>query len=339
VRVSPTLLVDEADTFMAHRDDLRNVLNSGYTRSGARVIRCAERTFEPQVFLTWCPKAVALIGRLPDTLESRSIVVKMKRRASHEDVERLRLDRPEPFRRLNRQLARWTADHFEALRAADPSMPLELGDRQADNWRPLLAIADLLGADWGAHARVVALRHSTEVRIEQSRAEQLLADVGSFIHEYPKRIATTDLLRRLADLEDRPWGDWQDGTSAQARALAGLLRGFDIAPHLVRLGKATFRGYESAHFLDAISRYTPTHPLQPLQVNGGTAEPVPPHRSPDRTVTGEAGPSLPAIAGRVTDATDVTASPGDGPVPVGQGEDAGRDPLDMDGASSRGSDA
>ena len=49
---------------------------------------------------------------------------------------------------LRRRAARWVADHLPALQAADPAVPDELDDRQADNWRPLLAIADEAGGEW-----------------------------------------------------------------------------------------------------------------------------------------------------------------------------------------------
>ncbi len=90
----PTLCIDEADSFLRLREDMRNLLNAGHSRAGAWVVRCAERTHEPQRFSTWAPKVVALIGRLHDTLESRSIIVQMRRRARHETVESMRLDRP-----------------------------------------------------------------------------------------------------------------------------------------------------------------------------------------------------------------------------------------------------
>src|SRR5260221_610896 len=37
--VQPTLLIDEADSFAAENEELRGVINSGHTRSGAFVIR------------------------------------------------------------------------------------------------------------------------------------------------------------------------------------------------------------------------------------------------------------------------------------------------------------
>ena len=83
----PTLLVDEADTFLAENEELRGVLNSGHTRNGA-VIRVVEHEgdFEPRQFSTWAPVAIAKIGKLPGTLEDRSIKLEM-RRASPGEVK------------------------------------------------------------------------------------------------------------------------------------------------------------------------------------------------------------------------------------------------------------
>lgn len=39
--IQPTLLIDEADTFLCGNDELRGILNSGYTRKTAYVVRVA----------------------------------------------------------------------------------------------------------------------------------------------------------------------------------------------------------------------------------------------------------------------------------------------------------
>src|SRR5215470_9380330 len=76
----PTLLIDEADTFLKDNDELRGVLNSGHTRGSAFVIRTVGDDHEPRRFSTWGPKAIAMIGALPDTLADRSITIPMRRK-------------------------------------------------------------------------------------------------------------------------------------------------------------------------------------------------------------------------------------------------------------------
>jgi len=58
----PSLLIDEADTFLPDNRELRGVLNSGHTRRTAYVLRCDGDSHDPRRFSTWCPKAIALIG-------------------------------------------------------------------------------------------------------------------------------------------------------------------------------------------------------------------------------------------------------------------------------------
>jgi putative DNA primase/helicase len=63
----PTLLIDEADTFLHDSDELRGVLNSGHNRRSAIIIRTVGEDHEPKQFSTWCPKVISKIGKLPPT--------------------------------------------------------------------------------------------------------------------------------------------------------------------------------------------------------------------------------------------------------------------------------
>jgi len=80
--VRPTLLIDEADTFVRDNEQMRGILNSGHTKAAAHVIRNVEINGEhkPQRFSTWAPKAIATIRELADTLEDRAIVVTLQRK-------------------------------------------------------------------------------------------------------------------------------------------------------------------------------------------------------------------------------------------------------------------
>jgi len=103
----PTLLIDEAGTFLQNNDELRGILNAGYTRDTAYVMRVANQSCPPAFpspaageqptprstlarYSCWCPKVLAAIGRLPDTLADRCIVVRMQRKTSWEECQRLR---------------------------------------------------------------------------------------------------------------------------------------------------------------------------------------------------------------------------------------------------------
>jgi putative DNA primase/helicase len=148
--VRPTLLIDEADAFVKDNEELRGILNSGHTKTAASVIRTVEINGEHKAsrFSTWAPKALATIRALADTLEDRAIVVQLQRKPPGTKVERLRKRDNEWFAALRSNAARWAADNFDRLVDPEPQMPGQLNDRAADNWRPLLAIADLVGGEW-----------------------------------------------------------------------------------------------------------------------------------------------------------------------------------------------
>ncbi|MBI4240257.1 MAG: DUF3631 domain-containing protein [Candidatus Rokubacteria bacterium] len=254
----PTLLIDEADSFLRDNEDLRGILNSGHTRRFAFVVRCVGDDNEPRQFSTWCPQALALIGNLADTLEDRSIVLTLRRKGPGEQVERLREDRigaeMEP---LCRQAFRWAKDNLDALRRADPDVPPGLNDRAADNWRPLIAIADLCGDSWGDEARWAAGVLSEAVdEGEASPRVQVLADLRDLFRERgADRLGSEVIVKALAEMEDRPWGEWRRGHPLTAHQLARLLRPFDIRPCQIWADGTNTRGYMAEDLRESFDRY------------------------------------------------------------------------------------
>jgi hypothetical protein len=263
----PTLLIDEADTFLGKNDELRGILNSGHNRSGAHVMRLVGDTFEPRKFSTWAPTAIAMIGELPGTLEDRSISVRLRRRRSDEPLTRFRADRCPEFDLLARKAARWGADHVEDLRKTDPDVPAKLQNRAADNWRPLLAIADAAGGDWPTRARAFAEQFSV-VEGASSEGVMLLADIRSIFDEWKgDRLTSQELVSALICMEERPWVECQRGRALTKNGLARLLRPFGIHSQTIRIkptppaNKPT--GYLRAQFDDAFDRYlSPANPDQ-----------------------------------------------------------------------------
>jgi len=263
----PTLLVDEADSFLKDNEELRGILNSGHTRSGAYVIRTVGEEHEPRTFRTWAPTAIALIGTLPPTLEDRSIVIPMRRKMPDEKVERLRLDRLDYFQEIVRKCLKWSLDNLEKLKAADPGIPSSLHDRAADNWRPLLAIAELAGAEWLQRAREAAETLSANIEDDSARI-QLLTDIYSiFESEKVDRMTSKDLVEKLVEKEDRPWPEWNKGKAITVRQVAKLLTPFKIKPSVIRFGGITARGYDLHAFQDAFSRYLSVTTKQVNNIN------------------------------------------------------------------------
>lgn len=264
----PTLFVDEAGTVFGGRrktdksEELRSILDSGHTRSMGYVWRCDGDTHEARRFSTWSPKAIALIGRLPDTLEDRAVIVPMRRKRPGETVERFRVDRlAKQLLPLRQKAIRWAADHEQELRDLEPDMPAGLDDRAEDNWRPLLALADCAGSSWPSKARD-AIRAVTAARPEREEASyglQLLADIRDvFEQEDTDNVFTATLLSSLVEKEERPWGTWRrTGRSLDPRELARLVKPFGICSQTVRIGAEHKKGYRRSDFEDAWDRYLP----------------------------------------------------------------------------------
>jgi hypothetical protein len=250
-KVAPTLLIDEADTFLVGNAALRGILNSGHHKNSAYVMR-AEETFS-----TWGPVAIAMIGCLPPTLQDRSISIRLHRRRADEPIEAFRLDENDDLKRLARMAARFAVDHFDELKGANPNMPGTLENREADNWLPLIAIADVAGEGWSDLARQVAQRLCLAARSsEQSEAIMLLEDIHALLTAYTgERIQSADLVNALVQLEDRPWAEWKGGKPITPNAIARLLAPFNIRPFEMRVGTRVVRGYEAAQFADAFARY------------------------------------------------------------------------------------
>ena len=267
---SPTLLIDEADTFLKENDELRGILNTGHKRGG-QILRTVGDDHEPRQFSTWAPTAIAMIGRLPDTLNDRSVVIGLRRRKPEETVRPFRSDRADDLRVLARKMARWAQDHAAALSAADPDMG-QLMNRVADNWRPLFAIADAAGGRWRKHARTIAQAAEAQ-KDDQSIRAMLLADIRDICATRPAedRISSAELAILLGCMDDRPWSEWgRSQKPITASALARLLSPFGILTGARRKGGDVFRGYLFSDFEEAFASYLPDTPPQsvtPLQSN------------------------------------------------------------------------
>jgi putative DNA primase/helicase len=254
----PTLLIDEADTFLASNEEIRGVLNSGHRRSGAFVLRLVGDNHEPRQFSTWAAVAIALIGKLPDTLQDRAILIRMRRRLPSEAITPFRADRTDDLNILARKAARWAIDNLETLRAMDPAMPPTITNRDADNWRPLLAVADVAGDDWPVRARALAEAMTDKSEgDDQSLKTMLLEDIRSvFTTKGVDRLPSAELVEALLEMKDRPWPEL--GRAAKPitqNKLAALLKGYGIRPGNVWAGSTALKGYCLGQFEDAFGRY------------------------------------------------------------------------------------
>jgi hypothetical protein len=254
----PSILVDEADKAFVKNDDLREVVNSGWTR-GEGVLRCDGENNEPYLFPTFCPKAVGMKGRkLPDTTMSRTIVIEMARRKRGERALDFQYLDDDGLAELRSDLARYAADSAEALRRANPAPPQGFENRDAANWRLLLAIAD--AEEWGRNARAAA-KALAGAAMAASVGTSLLTDIKRVFESEgnPDEILSRRLVELLvADPESR-WCEWgRTRKPITQNGLAKLLGGFHIISTTVHPdGQAHGRGYRRTDFLEAWARYLP----------------------------------------------------------------------------------
>jgi hypothetical protein len=270
----PTILFDEIDTIFGPKakdnEEIRGLLNAGH-RKGAVAGRCVVRgkVIETEEIPAYCALALAGLGSLPDTLLTRSIVVRMRRRAPGETVQPYRRRVHSPAgERLRQRVAEWAGSVEPQASAMWPDMPAGIMDRDADVWEPLLSVAELAGGEWPHRARVAAVTLVTlSKESTPSLGVRLLTDIHG-VFENAMQLPTRELLDRICALEEAPWGDLK-GKALDDRGLARRLNPYGIRPATIRVGASTSKGYRREDFVDAWSRYLP--PLGPARVAGVTS--------------------------------------------------------------------
>jgi hypothetical protein len=257
---TPTILYDEIDTVFGPKakdnEDIRGMLNAGHRR-GAVAGRCITkgRIVVTEELPAYCAVAMAGLDDLPDTIHSRSIIIRMRRRAPNERVEpwRHRVNAPEA-EPLADDLAWWAKTSTDQL--AWPDMPEGIEDRNADVWEALLAVADLAGGEWPQRARVAAVAHVADSKAATpSLGVRLLADLRTTFGDRDA-MGTEEILTQLKKIDEAPWGDLR-GKELDARGLAARLRKYEITRADVRVGDWHGKGYKRADLWDAWERYLP----------------------------------------------------------------------------------
>jgi putative DNA primase/helicase len=244
----PTLLIDEADTFLSIDNELRGILNSGHEKGGT-VQRWDARAKSVVPYSTFSACAISLIGNLPSTLQDRSIRIRLRRRRPEEKIVSLRAG---VSSELPGRCARWALDNNCWL--DDPAIPEQLFNRVEDNWRPLLAIADVVGGPWPEKLRAIAVKMAElEAGEDPSLGTQLLQDIRD-IFGGTAWITTSAL---VSGLTAKLW------PMMNGKKLAGMLKPYGIEPQQVRRGRDVERGYLAADFADSFARYVPLVPDVP----------------------------------------------------------------------------
>lgn len=277
----PTILIDEADTFIRENAEIKGMLNAGHTRDSAYVGRSTSKDgeFEPVLYCVWGAKVlagIALEKHLPDSTMSRSIIASMRRKLPSETITRLRHTEKNAFDVLASQLARFAIDYADQIANARPNLPDALGDRAQDNWEPLLAIAECAGNAWVEKAIAAALALSQSTDESASTGNELLADIHTvFTARSESKISSAELIEGLVSETESPWATYNRGRPLTPRQLSKMLSTYGIKSKTIRLGRYdTPKGFERDQFTDAFARYLTKFPREETEAMHPVASPT-----------------------------------------------------------------
>jgi len=272
---APTLFIDEADTFLSGNSVLRGIINCGNTWRTAYVLRSrgkvlpatsgADDTEAPdsaalngtktiRPYSCWCPKVVAMIGTVPETIAERSIVVRMSRK--------LVTDKCLPLRALDgteivRKCVRVSTDIREQILAAETERVEGINDRAADTYEPLAVIARIAGEDWPAKIATAA-RTLSRSDFADNESGELLLDILACYHQFgAKRLFSSDLVSILRARGASNCSRLFAHEYLTEHTLAKTLRPYGIRPTALRIGPKVNKGYHGADFREALKRYVP----------------------------------------------------------------------------------
>jgi putative DNA primase/helicase len=242
-----TLLLDELD-HLPRSERLRRILNSGHRRHKHVALTVQGRTTE---FPTFAPAMLCLIGRAPDTIVSRSIHIRIKRRRPDEAISPFDERDAETILRLTqlaRQAARWSEDHVSALRKSRPS--LMMSGRARDNWSPLIAVADAAEGAWPERARRAAAAFAARGD-KETLYGALAHDLRTVLaQDRAKRLSSAMVAGALVAQNEQ----WEGFTKNR---LAIMLGEADVRSKPMKIAGKTVRGYDRTELEDFVARYDP----------------------------------------------------------------------------------
>jgi hypothetical protein len=237
---SHTLLLDEVDN-MSLMKSMKAILNNGHEVGG--FVPRAGKDGEVIKYPVYGPLALAGIGRLPVTLMSRSIVVPMHRSNAQMEIFNPR----DSF--YSEEIGRW-AERVNL--DPNPRMPPQIKGRDADKWRPLVAIGNSVDRSMITYE---AMSEFYKERSTPDIKESLLRDIHDVFIEAKTNILTNEtLLDGLLKLEYSEV-DWSEHQLTKTK-IARILREFQIENRVHRYqGGTATRCWFAVDFEEMWGRY------------------------------------------------------------------------------------
>ena len=251
----PTLLIDEFEKMAKDiKQDLLGILNQG-ARYGGTVARCQPNTHEIKYYNVYCPKVLAGISRLSDTLADRVLEIQMARKKPGEKLKRFNAREVTKELRLLRDdlylvgLGYDERIYEEYRQATELTESLELpdtvDDRLLDSVEPLFILAGIISVEKGSREvidlfkRFVLSQANTRSTADEGDSIQAAIRVlaGQELEEGSRIFTSQELLDLF---REEPALDWCERRN-QAQKLINKLS-FYSHSHTVH-GKS-IRGYK-----------------------------------------------------------------------------------------------
>lgn len=261
----PTYFIDEIDTKYGPKakgdEDLRCLINAGHG-TGGFIMRTelVNNQWHPVRKSAFAAIAMAGIGNiLPDTILTRSVVVKMRKPLPNQKAERYRQRvHGKLGEALRAELAAWADQVREVAAQCWPALPDSIADRDEDVWGPLIVVADLAGGQWPDRARQAAISavKTAKANNKPSLGVQLLKGIREAFGDRDL-ISSRELVDLLSGDEEAPWGSL-GRRGLEPRSLAEMLGEYEIQPRPIRPNGSAgsmVRGYRREDFRDAWERH------------------------------------------------------------------------------------
>jgi hypothetical protein len=306
---STMCLVDLHTVLTDPRSELHQVVKACHRRAEATVDRTEEHSGGSRyikAYRCWAALAWASIGPLFEEMQGRAIILPLRPALPHESRE---LAHSSPSRcpeliDARRQLAVWALGVATPL---DPVIPEPLYSRIADNWRPLVAIAEMAKGDWPVRVAaaieelrqiehrppymtrlLTAIRDAFDARAQRN-AKAKAVEQGSTIASEDlfhigarptTRLTTGEICEALNSDAESGLGETNHGRGITPYTLRDHFRHLSIRSRDWWVGQKGaqkhLRGYYREQFDDSFARHRvpPRLPFPPSGVSGVSGVPT-----------------------------------------------------------------